>query len=138
MTDALDAVAGEATRNSGPVLVKNMHGRVWRFGALDVRPTRLRRLAALARALANTDPADISDADAMDLFADAEDMLRGALPAADRPAFDTAPFTGTDVAQLAEEYFAALGTNLGESPASPASSRTTRRRSRPTSRQRTA
>lgn len=137
MSDALSAVAAEATRPAnGAVLVKIMHGRTWRFGALDVRPSRLRRLARLAATLADADPSAITDADALELFADAEDLLAAALAPTDRAAFDTAPFTGTEIGRLTEEYFAALGASLGESAASPASSPSTPRRSRPTSRKR--
>lgn len=137
MSDALDAVAAEATRPAdGPVLVRTLHGRTWRFGPLNLRPSKLRRLATLARTLAAADPTVITDADALELFADAEDMLRSTLPPADRVAFDDAPFDGADIAALTEAYFSKLGASLGESAASPVSSSSTPRRSRPTSRKR--
>lgn len=134
MSDALDALAGEATRpTAGPVLVRTLHGRTWSFGQIDVRPTALRRYAALAEALAGKRPDQISPADAIELSATAEDMLRSALPSADRAAFDTAPFGGADIQRLVTDYFTALGVDPGESAASPASSAGTRRRSRRTS-----
>jgi hypothetical protein len=136
MSDALDAVAAEAARGSRPVLTTTMHGRRWRFGRLDVRPSRLRRLADLARKLAAADPGTVTDADAIELSAHAEDLLRSALHTDDQVAFDDAPFTGSEISALAQDYFDALGATLGESAASPASSSTTAKRSRPTSRRR--
>jgi hypothetical protein len=134
MSDALDAVAAEATRPAGaPVLVRVLHGRTWRFGTIDVRPSALRRYAALAESLAGSRPEQINPRDAIELSAVAEDMLRSALPAADRGVFDTAPFGGADIQALIGDYFDALGVDPGESAASPGSSAGTRRRSRPTS-----
>jgi hypothetical protein len=129
--------AAEATRAPGdPLLVRTRYGRTWRFGALDVRPARLRRYAALAESLGSRRPEEIGAAEAIELSAVAEEMIRSALPAADRDAFDNAPFTGTEIAELCEAYFAALGVDAGESAASPASSEITGTRSRPTSRRR--
>lgn len=138
MPDALDAAATEATRAPGePVLTHNAHGHVWRFGQIDVRPARLRRYAALAESLAGRRPDQISGPEAIELSATAEDMLRSALPAADRARFDDAPFGGAEIGALISDYFAALGIGPGESAASPASSSPTAKRSRPTSRRRT-
>lgn len=139
MSDTLDAVAGEASRDpSAPILERRMHGKAWRFGVLDVRPSKLRQFAAVATRLADRDQSQISDAEAIELSAVAEDMLRSALPPADRDAFDVAPFTGTDIAALIVDYFGALGADPGESSASPASSPSTAKRSRQTSPKRTA
>lgn len=135
MNEALDSVAGEAKRDPDePILVRAMHGREWRFGPLDVRPSRLRRYAALAEAVAGKSPEQITNAEAMELAAIAEEMLRHALPAQDRDAFDEAPFGGNDIGELARDYFAKLGVTAGESVASPVSSSRGRRRSRRTSR----
>lgn len=139
MTDNLDAVAAEATRDpSAPILERTMHGRVWRFGTLDVRPTKLRQFAAVAQRIAGVDESNISDAEAIELSAVAEEMLRSALPPADRDAFDTAPFSGSDIGALIVDYFAKLGADTGESSASPASSSNTAKRSRQTSKKATA
>lgn len=134
----LDAVADDATRDpAAPVLTRTMYGRDWAFYTLDVRPSKLKRYAALAERVAGKDNAKISDAEAIELSSVAEDMLRSALPAADQLAFDDAPFTGTDIGALIVDYFGALGVEPGESPASPASSSSTAKRSRQTSKTRT-
>lgn len=134
MSDALDAAAAEATREPGaPVLVRHLHDRTWRFGQIDVRPSALRRYAALADALAGKRPDQINPGDAIELSATAEDMLRSALPLADRGDFDTAPFGGADIQALIADYFTALGAAPGESVASPVSSPSTGKRSRRTS-----
>jgi hypothetical protein len=65
--DALEPLAAEAARTGGPVLTLTLHGRVWRFGQIDVRPARLRRYAALAEALAGKRPEDIGPTDAIEL-----------------------------------------------------------------------
>lgn len=130
--DRVDAVENE-TGDHDRVLTRRMYGRTWRFGTPDIRPTRLRRYAQLADALAGKSTRDITGVEAIELSAVAEEMLRAALPADDREAFDDAPFTGTDIGDLATAYFAALGVGPGESAASPTSSRATRRRSRRTS-----
>ena len=134
MNDVLTAAAGEAARKPGdPVLVHTVHGRTWRFGTPDIRPSRLKRYAVLAEAVAGKKPEQISNAEAVELASIAEEMLRLALPPADREAFDDAPLTGSDIAGLAADYFAGLGVSAGEFAASPASSRRGRRRSRRTS-----
>lgn len=138
MPDTLDTVAAEAARDpSAPVIAPTLYGRQWRFGMLDVRPSKLKRYAALAERLAARDKDAISDAEAIELSAVAEEMLRSALPAADQQAFDDAPFTGSDIGRLIVEYFQALGADPGESAASPGSSATTAKRSRPTSKRST-
>jgi len=136
MSDALDALATEATRDGAPVLVRTLHGRTWRFGQIDVRPSALRRYAALAEALSGKRPDQINPTDAIELSATAEDMLRSALPVVDRQAFDTAPFGGADIQALISDYFTALGVGPGESVASPDFSPRTGKRSRPTSQRR--
>ncbi|WP_018348227.1 hypothetical protein [Longispora albida] len=133
MTDQLDALAAEANRKPGdPVLIHKAHGRTWVFGEIDARPSRLRRYAALADRM--TGRGDLDAAEAIEVSAVAEDMLRSALPAADRDRFDDAPFSGSDIARLIADYFGALGVGPGESVASRGSSRNTRGRSRQTSR----
>jgi len=135
MNDVLTAAAGEAARKPGdPVLVHTVHGRTWRFGTPDIRPSRLKRYAVLAEAVAGKKPEQISNAEAVELASIAEEMLRLALPPADREAFDEAPLSGTEIGRIAADYFAALGVSVGESVASPASSPGGRRRSRRTSR----
>ncbi|GIJ50033.1 hypothetical protein Val02_69190 [Virgisporangium aliadipatigenens] len=132
---ALDAVAAEATRDrAAPLLERRMHGRTWRFGTIDVRPARLRRYAVLAESVEGRPAEEISGAQAVELAGMAEEMLRSALPAVDRDAFDDAPFTGTEIGELISSYFAAVGVGPGESAASPVSSPRGRRRSRRTSR----
>ncbi|GIG63644.1 hypothetical protein Lfu02_80160 [Longispora fulva] len=131
----VDALAAEATRAPGdPLLVRTMHGRVWRFGQLDIRPAALRRYATLADRLAGRADHQIAATEAIEVSAVAEDMLRSALPTADREAFDTAPFSGTEIGAMIADYFGALGVGPGESVASRASSSSTRGRSRRTSR----
>ncbi len=135
MTDTLSAAAREAQRDPhAPVLTRTLAGRTWKFGPLDIRPARLRRYAILAEQVAGKKPEQISNAESIELSAIAEEMLRLALPAEDREAFDEAPLSGTDIGRLAADYFAQLGVSAGESPASPASSPRGRRRSRRTSR----
>lgn len=135
MNDVLTAAASEAQRKPGdPVLTRTMHGQTWRFGTPDIRPSRLKRYAILADAVAGKRPDQISNAEAVELASIAEEMLRLALPTGDRAAFDDAPLSGTEIGQLAADYFAELGVSAGESVASPASSRPGRRRSRRTSR----
>ncbi|MEV6526890.1 hypothetical protein AB0M43_33660 [Longispora sp. NPDC051575] len=137
MNDNLDAAASEATRKPGdPLLVRQMHGHTWRFGAIDVRPAALRRYAALADRLAGRADSRIAPGEAIEISAVAEDMLRSALPPGDRDRFDTAPFSGTEIGELIGEYFGALGVGPGESVASRASSASTRGRSSQTSRRR--
>ncbi|ADD43882.1 hypothetical protein [Stackebrandtia nassauensis] len=133
----VDAVAAEATTDpNSPVLETDMHGRRWVFYRPDIRPAALRRYARLADKV--TGGGEVADADAIELAAVAEDMLRSGLPDAEtREAFDEAPFNGTDITALSEEYFEALGATVGESSASPAPSPTTVARSRPTSKRRT-
>jgi hypothetical protein len=131
----LSAAALEADRSRrAPILAHTLAGRTWQFGPLDVRPSRLKRYAVLAELVAGKRPDQITNAEAVELAAIAEEMLTLALPPADRQAFEDAPLTGRDIATLAQDYFAALGVSAGESSASPASSRSTRRRSRRTSR----
>lgn len=135
MTDTLSAAAREAQRDPDtPILTCTLAGRTWRFGPLDIRPARLRRYALLAERVAGKKPEQISNTEAIELSSIAEEMLRLALPAEDRDAFDEAPLSGTDIAHLAADYFAELGVSAGESPASPASSPRGRKRSRRTSR----
>lgn len=135
MTDDLTAAANEARRNpDDPILVRTIAGKTWRFGPLDIRPSKLRRYAALAESVAGKKPEHINGTEAIELASIAEEMLRGALPPADREAFDDAPLTGTQIGQLAADYFTELGISAGESVASPAHSRNTRQRSRRTSR----
>jgi len=135
VSDPLDALANEATTAPDvPLYEREMYGRVWSFGRPDIRPARLRAYAALARKV-DTDKA--TGADAIELAACAEDILRSALPRAERHAFDAAPFDGTDIDDLARGYFAAVGIGPGESSASPAPSPTTLAPSRPTPRRRT-
>lgn len=136
MSDALDAVADEATTDpEAPILTRRMYGRRWEFGKPDMRPKVLRRYAALANRLDDAD--DLDGADAIELSAVAEDILRSALPRGDRQAFDDAEFDGSDIAELCRAYFDRLGASPGESVASPRSSSRTRDRSRRTSRRRT-
>lgn len=135
MPDILAAAAREAHRDrEKPILTRTLAGRTWKFGSLDIRPTRLRRYAVLAEQVAGKNPEQISNAEAVELSAIAEEMLRLALPAEDREAFDDAPLSGSDIARLAADYFAELGVTAGESAASPASSPRGRKRSRRTSR----
>jgi len=135
MNDVLTAAADEAARKPGdPVLVRTVHGCTWQFGTPDIRPSRLKRYAVLAEAVAGKKPEQISNAEAVELASIAEEMLRLALPPADREAFDEAPLSGTEIGTLAADYFEALGVSVGESVASPASSPRGRRRSRRTSR----
>ncbi|CAM3433411.1 hypothetical protein [Stackebrandtia soli] len=134
MADSLDAVAAEATTDpNATVLTRRLYGRTWRFGRPDIRPAKLRRYAALAEGV---NGAEMSGVEAIELSAAAEDILRSALPAADRDAFDDAPFTGSDIGELVAAYFGELGVSPGESSASPRSSSRTRTRSRRTSKPR--
>ncbi|MEV4414015.1 hypothetical protein [Catellatospora sp. NPDC049609] len=135
MSDTLTAAAAEAQRDpTAPILSRVLAGRRWDFGTLDVRPSQLKRYAVLAEMVAGKRPDQITNGEAVELAAIAEEMLTLALPPADRAAFEDAPLTGTDIAALAADYFASLGVGAGESSASPASSRNTRKRSRRTSR----
>ncbi|MGH8876281.1 MAG: hypothetical protein ACRD0P_02890 [Stackebrandtia sp.] len=136
MSDVDDAAAEAERDPDAPVLETTMHGRTWVFHRPDIRPAALRRYARLTDKV--TGSGEVADADAIELAAVAEDMLRSGLAdAAEREAFDEAPFNGTDITALSEAYFDALGASVGESPASPAPSPNTVARSRPTSKRRT-
>ncbi|MGH8881861.1 MAG: hypothetical protein ACRD0P_31690 [Stackebrandtia sp.] len=135
--DNLDAVVAEADADAdpeAPVYETTMHGRVWTFHKPDVRPAALRRYKALAAKVTATGTDNISDDEAIELSATAEDMLRSGLATpAEREAFDLAPFGGTEIGELSRAYFTALGATAGESSASPAPSPNTVARSRRTS-----
>ncbi|MGH8791767.1 MAG: hypothetical protein ACRDXX_03875 [Stackebrandtia sp.] len=135
--DELDAVAAEAAADpNAPVIEERMHGRTWSFGKPDIRPAALRRYTALAERAAVAD--EIDGADAIELAASAETILRSGLATArEREAFDEAPFTGSEISDLSRRYFEALGASAGESSASPAPSPATVARSRRTSKRRT-
>lgn len=127
----LEAVQKEA--NKGPVLTVRMHKRVWRFGQANLRPSRIRALRDVAERL---DGKKTDGEDALEIMAAMEDLLRSALPRGEQHAFDVAPFDAEEIADLASQYFKALGVEPGESSASPGSSTSMARQSRRTSRRR--
>lgn len=138
MSDALDSLADEATRDpNDPIYETTMHGRTWKFGPPNLRPAALRRYSALASRLGDT--ATMTGPEQVELLAIGEDMIRSALATPDdREAFDVAPFTGTEISAICESYFESLGAGVGESSASPTPSPSTVARSKPTTKTITA
>ena len=129
----IEALETESKKDE-PVLVVQMHKRVWRFFQPKLRPSKIRELRNMAERLDGRKD-DFDPEEGFNVLATMKDVLRSALPSkAEQQAFDIAPFDTPEILEIGTDYFNALGVSVGESSASPGSSATTARPSKRNSR----